>query len=291
MQGIEAAAFTDERSQSELMVESLARTAPRGETLAELAHDARNMVTALALYCELLDEPGVLSSPFHHYGTELRMVAESSRRLLDRMLLLDSRQAKARPPAKPRTSHLEGRILEGANAGNAMSELSASDTSEAIADLREEVLANRNVLSALAGPNVAVSVNACGGAVPVRMSGEELTRILVNLVRNAAESISGSGSIRIGLSEQQDGPDHAASVTLTVEDSGSGVSEAILDKIFESGFSMRGGRTENRWAARHRGLGLSITRSIVEAAGGNIRVENRREGGARFAIELPLRGR
>ena len=32
-----------------------------GESLAEVAHDARNMVTALALYCDLLEEPGVLA--------------------------------------------------------------------------------------------------------------------------------------------------------------------------------------------------------------------------------------
>jgi len=38
-----------------------------------------NMVAALGLYCDLLEEPGVFSEPFRHYGSELKMVASASR--------------------------------------------------------------------------------------------------------------------------------------------------------------------------------------------------------------------
>ena len=48
----------------EAVVETLAALQRRGESLAEVAHDARNMVTALGLYCDLLEEPGVLAAPF-----------------------------------------------------------------------------------------------------------------------------------------------------------------------------------------------------------------------------------
>ena len=59
------------------------------ENLAALIHDARNMVAAMDLYCDLLKEPGVLSAPFSHYAGELRLVSGASRRLLDKLAVLD----------------------------------------------------------------------------------------------------------------------------------------------------------------------------------------------------------
>ena len=48
-----------EHKRLEAVVETLAVVRSKGETLEEVAHDARNMVTALGLYCDLLEEPGV----------------------------------------------------------------------------------------------------------------------------------------------------------------------------------------------------------------------------------------
>src|ERR1700748_3171605 len=53
-------------------------------SLAEVTHEARNMVTMLGLYCELLDQPGVLTTAYRHYGGELKMVAAASRSLVER---------------------------------------------------------------------------------------------------------------------------------------------------------------------------------------------------------------
>jgi signal transduction histidine kinase len=289
MQGMElAAARMEERTRSLAIVETLAKAKPRGETMAELAHDARNMVTALALYCELLEEPGVLNASFRHYGSELRTVAEGSRRLLERMLVLDSRQNDRKLAGKSAPICLDARITQDACEAGA----AAGPYDEPIADLREEVLANRNVLSALAGPSIALSVVACGGTVPVRLNGEELTRILVNLVRNAAEAIQGVGAIRIVVGDRRNSKGRTASAILTVEDSGRGIPEEQLEQIFDSGFTTRsGGREGKIWTSGHRGLGLSITRSIVEGAGGRIHAENRLPGGARFEIELPVSAR
>ena len=57
-----------ERQRVEAVVETLATLRSEGQSVAEVAHDARNMVTALGLYCDLLDEPGVLGAPYAHYG-------------------------------------------------------------------------------------------------------------------------------------------------------------------------------------------------------------------------------
>jgi signal transduction histidine kinase len=79
-------------------------------------------------------------------------------------------------------------------------------------------------------------------------------------------------------------------MTLAVEDNGPGIPEDALETIFTSGYTTRGGgERDSGWPLRHRGLGLAITRSIVEAAGGRIRALNREQSGVRFEIELPLR--
>ena len=93
----------------------------------------------------------------------------------------------------------------------------------------------------------------------------------------------------MGLYEQPAGADTAQSLLLTVEDNGPGIPEASLDRIFEAGYTTRTGENaDNGWITMHRGLGLSITRSIVEAAGGRVRAVNRPSRGARFEIELPV---
>jgi hypothetical protein len=52
---------------------------------------------------------------------------------------------------------------------------------EPIRNLAEELLANRNLLASLVGPAVCVTVDVQGGALPIRMTSEDLARVLVNL--------------------------------------------------------------------------------------------------------------
>jgi signal transduction histidine kinase len=176
-----------------------------------------------------------------------------------------------------------------------------------IDNLAAELTANRNLLSALAGPAIVLTVDVEGGALPIQLTGEELTRILVNLVKNAAEAMPASGRIAINLHEFHAEAKQTPRLVLTVKDSGPGIPVEALDKIFDSGFTTRQGGVANSGAwgsgspgnrpASHRGLGLSITRSIIEAAGGSIHASNRTHAlnhnpaGACFKIELPIRSR
>lgn len=263
------------------VVATLTALGERGETVAEIAHDARNMVTALDLYCDLLQQPGVLSEPFVHYGGELRLVAAASRRLVEKLTdahLPRSRNGSAagidegRPTSRnSRTTHWK------------------AVPAEPIKNLAEELLANRNLLASLVGPTVALTVDVQGGALAIRMTSEDLTRILVNLARNAAEAMAGVGRIHISLRESGGDPENGKWVTINVEDNGPGLTDQILEKIFEPETVMR---AENPivggWPLARHGLGLSITRSIVEAAGGSIRAANRDPVGACFQIELPV---
>ncbi|MEY2562395.1 MAG: two-component system, OmpR family, sensor histidine kinase KdpD [Verrucomicrobiota bacterium] len=72
-------------------------------------------------------------------------------------------------------------------------------------------------------------------------------------------------------------------LTISVADRGNGLAAGSLDKIFEKFYRADTTRTGNL------GLGLSIARGFVEAHGGTISARNRKEGGARFTIVVPVR--
>lgn len=268
-----------ERKRIEAVVETLA-SGSSGNARAALSHDARNMVAALTLYCDLLEQPGVLSGGYENYAQELRLVTDASRRLVEKLA------AYEQPPAA------QGPGIAGicaARADPAFSLLVSTAPSDdaGIADFADELEANRNLLDAIAGLGVAVSMQIRGGAAPIRLHGEDLTRILVNLVKNAAEAMHGSGSVHIRLEERraQDGPTWLA---LTVDDTGPGIPARMREKVFEAGYTTHA-VASGGWTAPHRGLGLAICRALVESAGGHMRAASRRAPGARFLIELPVR--
>lgn len=318
-----------ERRRVEKVVETLATLRSRGESLSEVAHDARNMVTALGLYCDLLEEPGVLATAFTHYAHELRLVAAASRCLVEKLVTLDAnscpngnaltllqanagrRIALASAAGASADTHAGGNAAGVALTGSGRGPAANSSPEERnrrwdllpalpIVNFAAELLANRNLLSALAGPSIVVTMETDGGAQAVRLTGEDLTRLLVNLVKNAAEAMPKGKTqncrIHIGLRERETAQGAAPCLALTVEDNGAGIPEAALDRIFTSGYTSRGKEAETNgtapggsWPQNHRGLGLAIVRSIVEGAGGRITASNRTPGGACFTLELPVR--
>ena len=109
-----------------------------------------------------------------------------------------------------------------------------------------------------------------------------LTRLFQNLISNA-RSFTPLGE-QIVLAVRRDGRD----VVVTVEDRGPGIPVESLDSIFERFYSER---PEGESFGRHSGLGLSISRQIVEAHGGILHAENARDAdgsriGARFVVRL-----
>jgi signal transduction histidine kinase len=284
-----------ERKRTAAVVQTLATSPGNGESLAEVAHDARNMVTALGLYCDLLEEPGVLATPFAHYGNELRLVAAASRRLVEKLAALDIEDhPEAGRPLPSIGTHDLGKRTVQAESDARPSATRRWDLLPAlpIENLAGELLANRNLLAALAGPTIALSADTDGCALPVRLTGEDLTRVLVNLVKNSAEAMPAGGKIHLRLRERPVETGSPRLLTLTIDDTGSGIHANTLDRIFEAGFSTQTATvSEAGWPSARRGLGLSITRSILEAAGGRIRAENRSPSGARLEIDLPVRTR
>lgn len=104
-----------------------------------------------------------------------------------------------------------------------------------------------------------------------------LRQVVINLLSNAVQALRGvdDRAPRIALSVARD----ASAARLTVHDNGAGIPEAALPRLFDPLFSTRPDGT---------GLGLSLSRRIVEAHGGTLTAENAPGGGARFTLALPL---
>ena len=276
-----------ERRRIQSVVQTLAAMKYRGGTIAEVAHDARNMVTALVLYCDLLSEPGVLSAQHLHFVEELRLISAATRRLVEKLTQMD---ASVSCEAAPQAAEEGGRIAAVAQRAGGSA---TYEPGEPMVNFREEVLATHNLLNSIAGHGITVTTWAEQGARPVRLSSEDLTRILVNLVKNATEVLHSEGRIDIRVRElvTESGVPHA--VELTVEDNGPGIPEDRLERIFEAGWTTKVPEAEaggGEGAIKH-GQGLAIIRSMVEAAGGSISASNRSDGGAQFEIVLPIGGR
>jgi len=106
----------------------------------------------------------------------------------------------------------------------------------------------------------------------VALSEDHLRQVLLNLLLNAIDATVAGG--RVTLSAKRVGD----SVDIIVSDEGPGIPAELRSEIFEPFYSTR---TESAG-----GLGLAITRRIVQEAGGEIRVSDRETGGAEFAVRL-----
>jgi signal transduction histidine kinase len=124
---------------------------------------------------------------------------------------------------------------------------------------------------------VAIQLNLASDAPCVCGERVELQQVILNLVLNAVESLQGvTGRPRRLLLSTGRTP--TGELMVTVEDNGAGLTPEIADRAFEPFFSMRVGGM---------GLGLSISRTIVERHGGRISILPADETGAIFAVTLP----
>lgn len=98
-------------------------------------------------------------------------------------------------------------------------------------------------------------------------------QVLLNLMTNAAQVSSMGGVVSVRGRVLRDG-----GYGVTVEDSGPGIEEENLSRIFEPFFGQRRGGS---------GLGLAVCQGIIQAHGGSLRAYNRPSGGAKFEFTLP----
>ena len=109
-------------------------------------------------------------------------------------------------------------------------------------------------------------------SIPVTVDSDHLTRILINLIQNAVHAMPDGGELTIDTSEQSE------NVEITIQDTGTGISEENQDKIFTPLFSTK---------TKGTGLGLYIVKQLVESNGGSISFTSKEGEGTSFTISLP----
>ena len=144
-------------------------------------------------------------------------------------------------------------------------------------DLNELV---RSALALYQGGAAPIEIKLFGQLPQIDADKNQLNQVVLNLVENARDAIGqrGDGHITVSTKLGEAG-DRAM---LIIEDNGPGVPGDLKDKIFAPYFT-------TKHAKGGTGLGLAIVHRIVSDHGGRIAVMDTPGGGARFAIELPLR--
>lgn len=214
------------------------KLAAMGELSAMMAHEIRTPIGILRSGAQMLARETLLSDE----GRELTSFIESETERLNGLvsLLLDG--ARTREPQLRRQD--AGELIR-----HCVGLLSSEAEKKAIqvdVDLPETMM--------------------------VECDGEQMTQVLLNLLHNAMQVLPTGGRIEVACRRE------AESILIEVSDSGPGIPNEELPRVFDPFFTKRDGGI---------GLGLSVVQRIVVAHRGSIEAGTSRFGGARFSIRLP----
>lgn len=146
-------------------------------------------------------------------------------------------------------------------------------------ELLEEIIGSGVMKFKKRFPDVKVTIKIPDELVMVPMDGILVEQVLVNLLENAAIHGKWTSEITIWVFEED------TQVQISVEDNGAGIKESALPKIFDGSMQSEDGTESD--SKRNMGIGLSVCKTIVKAHKGNMKAENKEEGGARFTFWLP----
>ncbi len=223
----------------------------KDEFLSTMAHELRTPLTAIRAFAEILhDNPDLALEQRSEF---LGIIARENERLT-RLIqgLLDLAKLEA----------------EGMFEGTATVQL--GEVVHDAAESMRQLATSRGALLELDLPS----------ALPlVAGDGDRLTQVVINLLSNGLRhAAADSGRVRVSLERR------AGIVRLAVADNGPGIPDGFREAIFERFRQLPRGSADRRQGA---GLGLAISRKIVEQHGGRIWAEAAVLGGACFVVELP----
>ena len=226
----------------------------KDEFLSTMAHELRTPLTAIRAFAEILHDNPDLS--VEQRGEFLGIIARENERLT-RLIqgLLDLAKLEAEGMFEgPGTVQLSDVVQDAAQS---MAQLASSSGARLELELR-------SILPRVAG------------------DGDRLTQVVINLLSNGLRhAAAASGRVVVSLEPR------AGTVRLSVADNGAGIPEDFREAIFERFRQLPRASADRRQGA---GLGLAISRKIVEQHGGRIWAEEAALGGACFVVELPTDG-
>jgi signal transduction histidine kinase len=227
--------------------------ASRRELVAWVSHDLRTPLAGIRAIVEALED-GVVEDPatVARYYSTMRREADRLAELVDDLFELSRAQAGVLELHMERVS---------------------------LGDLVSDALAGATPIAAAKG--VRLEGRLDGPPAELEVSASEVLRALRNILENAIRHTPSDGTVVV-----EAGRDDAGAY-VSVADTGGGIPEQDLPRIFEVAFRGDAARTPGDAGA---GLGLAIARRFVEAHRGDITVRNE-NGGCRFTVHLPLPSR
>jgi two-component system cell cycle sensor histidine kinase/response regulator CckA len=246
------------------------------ESSGAVAHDVNNLLGVVALVASSLREQ--LPANVRELADELCDSAARAAKLNRRLLWL------GRDDLAPEGPHL--RRGAAVNAGAPSQSPPHPAASEGV-DINLVIQGMNRLLRRLAGGTHDLVLTLDDQPCFARVDPGQLERVIVNLVTNARDAMSGRGRLTIETmhtkrpATHDDADDwHGGSVVVRVSDTGAGMDVATQRHIFEPFFTTKG--------ASGTGLGLAAVQDIVARCGGRVRVESQPGGGTRFEIVLPV---
>jgi signal transduction histidine kinase len=237
------AAAIEEREQRLIRSE---RMAAAGQIASHITHEIRNPLSSISLNTELLEEELEGGAPAARLA-EARNLCRAMRREVDRLTEITEEYLRFARLPRPRLEREEvNEILQGLLAFMAN-------------ELRDKRV---TVVSDLAPDLPAIEADE-----------NQLRQAFLNLVRNAGEAMAGHGGSLTVATRVAGG-----AVEVRIADTGQGIEQRDLPKVFEPFFSTKQAGT---------GLGLPLTQQIIQEHGGSISVESEPERGTVFTVRLP----
>lgn len=199
--------------------------------------------------------------------------------------------AQRQAPSVPRLEqHLRAALDATAKASALIDQLLAYTRRESSAPQRLELNAalreRERMLGLLVGSTVALRWELALEPVPVRLDPVHLDQIMLNLLGNARDAISGAGSIAVQCGRRVIADGHASLkagtyAEITVSDTGCGIAPADLARVQEAFFTTKAERGGT-------GLGLATVAGILAAAGGGLHLTSQPGVGTTVQVLLPL---
>ncbi|MBL8589137.1 MAG: sensor N-terminal transmembrane domain-containing protein [Methylobacteriaceae bacterium] len=262
----------------------------RSDEIGHLSGALRDMTQALYSRIEAIER---FAADVAH---ELKNPLTSLRSAVETLPRVRSDEARARllEVIQHDVRRLDRLISDISDASRLDAELARGDVGEVdVAALLEAVVGLANQTMRQGGVRVRLSVAPAEGrrAYAVQGHASRLGQVVNNLLDNARSFSPAGGEVRVALARRIRA-DGAAGVEILVDDDGPGVPAHAFERIFERFYTDR----PDQGFGQNSGLGLSISRQIVEAHGGEIAASNRpappgpdgeaRVAGARFTVWL-----
>jgi two-component system sensor kinase FixL len=254
--GLLLGAVTTERKDAALRLREQQRE------LTRMASNARAGAMGMALAHEV-SQPLSTVATYLHAARRLLQSSGASEPVMDALVNAEAEAQRAREVLE--------RIRDFVSTGNLnLNALDVSAVAQKIGELCREEAAERGIQ---------VEVESIGPVPPVQADGVQIEQVLINLVGNAIDAASersdarGRVIIRVAA--------HADTIAIEVEDNGRGVASELADNIFDAYQTTK---------PRGMGLGLHLSRRIVQRHAGRLWWEPIPTGGTRFVVELPTNG-